>query len=353
MNVLLLLAHSIEEYDQLRLLSELGYTVSSIGGYIDPRHPHDVKRPPLDIDRVDVVYDAVQEVEAPPERPDRLWNAKDDLPDAVVDWADVIIVHHVEWRWIVNNWAKIRDKRVVWRTVGQSSHENEARMQPYRDDGLQVVRYSPNEKHIPNYVGHDAIIRFWKDPDEWTGWNGDVVSVTNVTQNMTERGGFCNLEFYRHATRDLPAMPMGPGSEQLPGGIGAQTLENMQRGLRNCRAYIYTGTQPASYTLGLIEAAMTGIPVVSIGPAWMRGLNYGSALFEGHEFAYQWSDDPNTVRRELKTLLDDRKAAEDASAWQRSKALAHFSRKKVGADWLDFLGAPTYRCCPPGEEVHA
>ena len=351
MNVLLLLAHSIEEYDQLRLMHELGYSVASIGGYIDPANPHDDKRPALpQVPKVDVVYDAVQEVAATPERPDRLWNAKDDLPDAIVAWADVIIVHHVEWRWIVGNWDKIRDKRVIWRTVGQSSHANEARMRRYRDDGLQVVRYSPKEKFLPNYVGHDAIIRFWKDPDEWNGWTGENTVVTNVTQNMVERGGFCNLEFYRHATRDLPAAPAGPGSEKLPGGLGEMTLDEMKTLLRQTRAYIYTGTQPASYTLGLIEAAMTGIPIVSIGPAWMHGLNYGSALFEGHEFAWEWSDSPQGVRRALQRLLDDYGLAREASAAQRQIALANFSRKKVGADWLDFLGAPTY---PPGEEVHA
>ena len=40
-NIVLLLAHSIEEHDQLRLLADIGHQVFSIGGYIDPRHPHD------------------------------------------------------------------------------------------------------------------------------------------------------------------------------------------------------------------------------------------------------------------------------------------------------------------------
>lgn len=338
MNVLLMLAHSIEEHDQLKLLSELGYTVASIGGYIDPRAPHDPKRPALDIDRVDVVWDAVQAVEATEERPDRLWNAKDDLPDAIVDWADVVIVHHVEWRWIVNNWGKLRDKRVVWRTVGQSSHENEARMRRYRDDGLQVVRYSPKERNLPNYIGEDALIRFYKDPDEWSGWTGDVQTVTNFTQSMLERAMFCNAQFYAEATKGLPTMPGGDGSEMLPGGMGRVSLEAMQNALRRSRAYIYTGTQPASYTLGLIEAAMTGIPIVSIGPAWMRALPYGPDLFEGHEFAWDWSDDPAAANRVLKRLLDDPQEAADASEWQRQTALAEFSTDVVGAAWKEFLG---------------
>jgi len=341
MNALLLLAHSIEEHDQLKLLTELGYTVASIGGYIDPRHPHDPKRPALDIDKVDTVWDAVQAVPATEDAPDRLWNAKDDLPDAIVEWADTVIVHHVEWRWIVNNWDKLRDKRVIWRTVGQSSHENEARMKRYRDDGLQVVRYSPKEQNLPNYIGEDALIRFWKDPDEWTGWTGEVDYVTNFTQSLLERAGFCNARFFLDATSDLPTMPGGMGSEQLPGGLGEVSLETMQTALRHCRAYLYTGTIPASYTLGFIEASMTGIPVISIGPEAFGGqthLPYVRDLFEAHEFAWDWSDDPAIARERLNRLLGDTEEAADASAWTRQRAKETFGKDVVGAAWKEFLG---------------
>jgi hypothetical protein len=44
--ILLCLSHSIEEYDQLRLLHSLGHEVASIGGYIDPANPHVDIRPP-------------------------------------------------------------------------------------------------------------------------------------------------------------------------------------------------------------------------------------------------------------------------------------------------------------------
>ena len=41
MNVLLLTSHSIAEYDDLRMLTDLGYNVFSIGAYTDPRNPTD------------------------------------------------------------------------------------------------------------------------------------------------------------------------------------------------------------------------------------------------------------------------------------------------------------------------
>ena len=355
MNVLLMLAHSIEEYDQLLLLHELGYTVASIGGYIDPAHPHDDVRPSLpQVPKVDVVFDAIQEVEATPERPDRLINAKDDLPQAIIDWADVIICHHMEWRWLASldsdgrtplpgmqpgqQWERIRDKRVIWRTVGQSSHDNEARMKPYRDDGLEIVRYSPKERNIPGYLGEDALIRFYKDPDEWGGWHGDDAVVTNVTQELVRRGAFCGLTYWQEATRGLSTKPGGPGSEQLPGGVGKLTLQGMKALLQDSRAYLYTGTQPASYTLGLIEAMMTGIPIVSVGPANQSLLPYFSGLFEGHELAGVWSDDPRGAHRWLKTWLDDHDAAAEAGAEMRRKAVATFGKKPVGKAWKAYLG---------------
>lgn len=355
MNVLLLLAHSIEEYDQLRLLHGLGYTVASIGGYIDPAHPHDDVRPALpQVPRVPVVWDAIQAIEATDEHPDRLMTAKDDLPQAVIDWADVIICHHMEWRWLASldndgrsplpgmhhgaQWDRIRDKRVIWRTVGQSSHDNEARMAPFREDGLEVVRYSPKEENIPGYIGHDALIRFYKDPDEWRGWTGEDEVVTNITQDLVRRGAFCGLEFWTRATDGLPTRPAGPGSDELPGGVGKLTLDDMKTILRKSRAYLYTGTQPASLTLGMIEAMMTGIPVVSTGPANQSILPYFPDLFEAHEFAWAWSDDPKAARAQLKQLLDDPLLAAEASQLQRMIAIGTFGKASVAAAWKDYLG---------------
>jgi len=112
----------------------------------------------------------------------------------------------------------------------------------------------------------------------------------------------------------------------------------MKQILRTNRAYLYTGTQPASYTLGLIEALMTGIPVVSIGPAWMEVFEYGPALFEGHDLAYNWSNHPGLARNMLRTLLDDISIANLASKIQRERAIELFGKETIGQQWKAFLG---------------
>jgi len=340
LKILLMLAHSIEEYMQVKLLTELGHDVFSIGAYIDPRNPGDDKRPalpeaPFHEDLARVVWDT------PAPNGDSLWAAKQNLPQAVIDWADVIICHHVEWEWLLGNWPRIRDKRVIWRTVGQSTHENELRMTPLRNDGLQIVRYSPKEKAIPYYAGEDALIRFWMDPAEFTDWTGEERVVGNITQSMVERGSWTGLAWFKEATDGLPVKPAGKGSEAL-GGVGGLEYDAMKAYLRRIRCYLYTGTFPASVTLGFIEALMTGVPVVAAGPERWRAsfgaLPYGHLLYEAHEIAPLWSDNPWEAGMMLRRLLADEEWAKAVSVRGQETAEAMFGKAKIAAQWKEFLG---------------
>lgn len=337
--VLLILSHSIEEHDQLKLLSSLGYEVFSLGGYINPHAPHDPKRPALpEVPYYPELQEAVDRLASG----DNIGNAASWIPDQILAWLGndgVIICHHYLER-IYGQWDHLKDwgGRVVWRTVGQSTTENEQRAAPFHADGLEIVRYSPKEMNIPQYAGADALIRFYKDPAEWYGWTGDETFVTNITQDIVRRAQWCNLDFYRAATHGVATRPAGPGSEKLPGGLGELELAEMKDLLRRARAYIYTGTQPASYTLGLIEAMMTGTPVYSIGPSHMKIFSYGHELFEGHELAGMWDDDPEVLRDGLAVTLQDMDLAREISQHQRHRALHYFGVDKVGADWKEFLG---------------
>jgi glycosyltransferase involved in cell wall biosynthesis len=335
-NILLMLAHSIEEHDQVKLLSSLGYNVFSLGGYIDPAHPHDDKRPALpDAPYFPELKAAVDRIGAP----DNLTAAKERIPDDILDWADVIICHHYEHRWIVPQWDRIKHKRVIWRTVGQSVENNERMMAPLHADGMEIIRYSPKEENIPGYAGKDALIRFYADPAEWHGWMGDESQVINVTQNLRQRDPYTNWGYWDKVTADLPSVALGPGSEAI-GGTGALSYFEMQGYLRSARAYLYTGTQPASLTLGLIEALMTGIPLVSIGSSWMRVFPYGPDMFEGHELAQFSYDDPENAASMLRVLLNDSDYAESVSVNQRKAAIETFGRDKIALQWRLYLGDP-------------
>ena len=342
MNVLLLTSHSIAEHDDLDMFTRMGVDTFSIGAYTDPAHPGDDKRPPLP----DAPYHADLAVAVERHRAEmtermgepgpRIDWAKAVLPDDVLDWADTIIVHHFPEWWIGGQWGRIRSKRVIWRTCGQSNPDLERFMARFRADGLQIVRYSPREHSGfgQDFAGQDALIRFGKDPAEWRGWTGGIKAVGNITQNMHERGDACGLSYYLRATEGLHTMPAGPGSEHLRGGVGTLDYERMRQYLRDIRVYLYTGTRPASYTLGLIEAMMTGVPVVSIGPT-----AFGvPELFE--TLVPLTFDDPAKAMGELAFYLADDAAAKAMSEASRQIAVEAFGLDGVMARWGAFLGVP-------------
>lgn len=339
MNVLLLTSHSIAEHDDLDMFTRMGVPTFSIGAYTDPHFPTDDKRPALpDAPHFPEFEALCHEQRAKHGGHDARfvidW-AKGDLHPDIIAWADVIIVHHFPEAWIGGNWDAIRDKRVIWRTCGQSDPRLEAEMLRYRRAGMQIVRYSPREAPsftaVGSFAGQDAMIRFGKDPDVWAGWTGDGRWIANVTQNMRQRGDACGYGFWAAATEGLLMRPAGPGSEVLPGGLGSLDYDAMRQYLRDARAYLYTGTQPASYTLGLIEAMMTGTPVVTVGPR-----AFGMDLFE--PLAPIVADRPVDAAYSLRKLLEDRDFAVAISERGRARAIELFDIDKVSREWAAFLG---------------
>lgn len=335
MNILILASHAVAEYDDLRMFTDLGYDVFAPGGYEVPSSPGEgLIRPPLPEaphhpELVARLHETRERLGEPGYHID--WG-KAQLHQDIIDWADVIICHHFPERWIGGQWERIRDKRVIWRTCGQSDPRLEGVMQQYAKDGLQIVRYSPKERHMPDYAGEDALIRFGKYPADYGPWIGDWEMIGNVTQDMVSRGDATGLALWVKGVGSNPAKPAGKGSEML-GGVGQLSYPDMLDYLRHIRVYFYTGTRPAPYTLGLMEAMLSGTPVVSVSAEeWGRGWG-GAPLFEGDEIV------PKVSVGDLLHPLKDRGIAEELSAACLSRALDLFDVAKVGRQWTDFLGA--------------
>jgi glycosyltransferase involved in cell wall biosynthesis len=340
MNILYVGSHSILEYDEVRLFSDLGHDVFSIGAYSDPGHPSDDKRPALPNvayhpDLINLCKD--QRVKHDGE--DICYYidwAKADLHRDLLDWADVTIFAAFPDAWIAPQWAKLKDRRVVWRTIGQSDPSTEqyiSRACP----GLEIVRYSPKEREafesLGMFAGESAMIRFAKYPSDWYGWTGEERVVGNVTQDMAGRGEFCGYSFWMQSTSELPTRPAGPNSEALPGGIGTLDYTELQRYLRNVRAYLATGTQPASYTLNLIEAMMTGTPVIAMG----RNQFGWPPIYEADEIAIWHADNPMQAAIDLERLLGDEDDALAISQLGRIKALSLFGVDVIAPQWQAYL----------------
>jgi hypothetical protein len=343
MNLLYLSSHAILEYDQTKLWTDLGYDVFSIGAYTNPQEPAVALRQA--VPRATYYRDLAELCHAQRIKHDGQdigypiidW-AKADLHPDVVDWAETVIVDCYPESWIPLNWPKFTGKRVIWRTIGQSSPGNEELLATYRPRGLEIVRYSPNERVMPGFAGEDALIRFAKDPADWYGWTGARAVIGNLAQHdgtPHARDPFLHWDWITQATAGLPFEYGGPNSEKT-GGIGALDYEAMRVWLRGIRAYVYSGTMPASYTLALIEAMMTGVPVVSIGKA---AFGFGD-LFEADEIAGESANDALMTRLDLEQLLRSEQIASLWSSRARQRAIDLFGVETIGKQWLDYLGAP-------------
>lgn len=339
--ILLLASHAVAEFDDIRMFTDLGYDVFCPGGYQDPRVGVEGMRPGIPNGKVYPELIAACERARAEHGPvgDFIDWAKARIPMEVLDWCDVIVAHHFLDRWVVPQWTKFQrlGKRVVWRTCGQSSPQLELTMKALRREGLEIVRYSPTEEFMPGYAGLDTLIRFGKYPQDygpWTGENGQVVNIAQHDRVPHGRDFWLTWRFWEAATADLPTEFAGPWSE-LVGGIGPLSWNAMRDWLRKAGAFLYTGTVSAPYTLGLIEAMLSGVPVVSVGSgAW----NGPDELFEADRIAGISFDDPAEARAHLALLLRDPLAARAKSASDLNRALSLFDVNVVGPQWRTFLG---------------
>lgn len=329
MKVLYLSCHAILEYDELRLFEELNIDYFSLGSYVNPQMPVDPMRPPLN-KKVDPELLAITP-------------SRDHLPQEFIDKFDVIIVMHKK-EWIIDNWPRIRHKTVIWRTIGQSTSDYERSLFTYRQDGLKIARYSKREANILDNIGCDAIIPFYKDPEEFKEWNGMNSEVITFAQNMKDRGEHCNYETFTKIASGFNAHVYGPKNENAgPYSGGLMTYDEMRQKMRDSRVYIYTGTQPASYTLNFIEAMMTGIPVVAIGPKLGNSLNIAGDTYEIPDIIQNGvngfiSDDIDTLRGYVEFLLQNRDAAKRIGRMGRDTAIELFGKENVKLAWSKFLG---------------
>jgi len=326
--------HSILEYNEYRLFSELGHDGFSLGSLINPLYPHDPKRPAVE-GKVHEQLISVSQV-----------HTKDNLHEEQVMWADIIIVHHIP-DWIIKNWTLFeqaikKGKRIVWRTIGQSLPNIESVLQPYRERGLEIVRYSPRERLIPGYIGEDACIRFHQYDDELKNWNGHDERIVTVAQAMKKRKEFCHFDVFEKATRGMKRVLYGPSNDdagELQGGV--LTYDDLKQVMRDSRVFFYTGTQPASYTLGGSESMVTGTPIVSIG-AKLGNSIFKLGLFEMPDIIVNGengfiSDDIGELHDYCQALLNDYDLAKRISKAGRETAIEYFGVSKIRDQWKEFL----------------
>jgi glycosyltransferase involved in cell wall biosynthesis len=325
--------HSILEYDEVQLLLDLGHEVFSNGAYLDPAGHITLPRPALKGGQFYQEYADLART-----------SARTDLPTGLIDPFDVIIVMHSP-NVIIQNWEKLKHKTVIWRSIGQSVPHLERALAPMKAEGLIVVRYSPKERHLADYMGEDALIRFYKDENVYGGWTGEKGGVVSFTQSLKGRRDFCHYDEIMPVIEKFDGTVYGPGNEDLGKYNGGQVpFEQQLEIMRSAGVMVYGGTWPAPYTLSFIEALMMGLPIVAISKALAHIRKFeGIDFYEVDELLAECSGIVcNTVEQmivETDRLLHNPVHANVISARQRELAMRHFSKAAISKQWADLLEA--------------
>ena len=341
LNILYLPCHATLEFDEIKLFTEMGHKVFSLqGSYTNPANPADPKRPAIPTNIDPATYQQLMYVTA--------QCSKDNIHEELIRWADVIFVSHRD-DWILNNWKNMKHKQVVWRTIGQSVPQTENRLALCRTEGLKIVRYSPMEKEISGYIGEDAMIRFYKDENEFCGWTGEEPSVITVCQSMKQRDDACGYSIFQKGTKGLNAKLYGTQSLNAdmtpmddPLWNGQLSYEDLKKAYRENAVYFCTGTYPSSYTLNFLEAFMTGIPVVAIGEALSDRPHYNIHAYEVSKIIVNGvngycSDDVKELHEWTEMLLKDKVKAKEIGDAGRKTAIELFGKQTISNQWKVFF----------------
>lgn len=337
MKIHYLSCHSVLEYDEVKLLSEMGHEVFANGAYLNPHEKTNLlPRPDIPEAKYFPQYEKLAR-----------QFPKTNLPETLIEPFDLLIIMHTP-EFVTENWDKMRHKNVIWRSIGQSNQHVENMIRRARYDNLKIVRYSPMEEKIPGYLGADAFIRFYKDPEEFKNWNGTEKRVINFTQSLKGRSIFCHYEHIMQMMHDFPAMVYGGGNNDLgPLNGGDLPYDLMKGAMRDNRAFVYSGTWPAPYTLSFIEAFMTGIPIVAIGRSMAEDI---PEIAQADRFQFYEitnfiengvngfiADDIGQARAYVHQLLEDHDLARRIGDAGRQKAIEIFGKETIKKQWEEFL----------------
>ena len=335
LKILCVSVHPVLEYDEIKLFEDMGHEVFALGFFFHRATPGNLRPPLPETDWHQMCARAFAEMGCSRLSTNIEWS----VTEQFCALFDVIIVHHNH-HFIAGNWDQIQSTPVVWRTIGQELHWAEDAIRPFRERGVKIVRWSPEERFIERYIGDDAVIRSAKNPDDWTGWTGESSRILTFNNNFRARGEGMSFDFYQACVTGFPFDLYGLNNPDVPGWRGTATPDKQQSLLRDHRLAFVTGTYPAPYTLGFIEAWMTGIPVVHVGRKRFTKDNRGTYEID-HLIANGESgflvDEIDGARLIFRMLLDDIDLCRHISTNGRAAAIKNFGTEQARVKWAEFF----------------
>jgi len=228
--------------------------------------------------------------------------------------------------WLMFNWQfklfrERRDIPKLYRVAKVGELERDDWAELLQRDDFTVVSFYPNTvEWVRETFGVEVpYIPLGLDVDAYGPWTGEDRTVLSIIHSYRERGWHYGA--YLEAMRDLPTLHVDHLDPTKP-TLG---YDGILSALRRSRVYLHDGEQ--EYTITLLEAMMTGMPLVSFAiPGIERYVVHGRNGFVGRTAA--------EIREYCRLLLDDDELARKMGAASRAMAVAQYDERRWRADWI-------------------
>jgi hypothetical protein len=316
-NILYISSHSILEYDEIKLLTELGHRVFSVGSYLNYRDPAQSYRPGIDL---------VQDPGWIKQYNDLISNDIDYALDRdfISNFDIIISMHNVDvLKKIISK--KQKNQRLIFRSIGQSNSNLEKTISELKRLGLEVVRYSEKESLINGAAKSNAVIRFYKDEADFEPWNGKDQDIFFSSNSYLKR---------RHQMFHLSESVLNfnhffwCGDDSRYGSLDFEFFKKKMASSRFCFLVV---ANPAPYNLTMIEYMAAGCPI-------LFGLNRKNtycevvSLFSNKIKTVSSSEDILKIYNSMS--IDD---LNNLSKISQDTFFKNFSKKKIKIEWNNYL----------------
>ncbi len=192
-----------------------------------------------------------------------------------------------------------------------------------RDDYTVVSFYPNTVAWLKETYGVDVpYVPLGLDPNEYVVANGEGGYVLSIIHSYQDRGW--SHHAYAEAMKGLPTLHV----DHLDPKQEVYEYADLQQALQRARLYLHDGEQ--EYTITLIEAMMTGLPLVSFRiPGIERYVEHGVNGFVG--------ETATEIREHCRLLLADDDLAAKMGAASRAKAEREFHEDRWRQQWREII----------------
>ncbi len=276
-------------------------------------------------------------------QPSNVHNVLPTFEDAHLDWGppdyarllddpQVEFPDRYDLAWLMFNWQYklFRDRRDDIPKLYRVCKTAELEIPEWEDllarDDFSVVSFYPNTvASLKEKFGVDVpYVPLGLDPDEYETSSFEAGHVLSIIHSYRDRGWHYYL--YEKAMEGLPTLHI----DHLDPNQEVYEYADLKRELRRARLYLHDGEQ--EYTITLIEAMMSGLPLVSFRiPGIDRYVEHGVNGFVGETAAQ--------IREACQQLLNDDDLCTQMGQASRAKAEREFAESRWRSQWKELIAS--------------